>query len=381
MGIAFRYARRRQILPSWRLAGSWCLLAAGLCMAAWTITYLSRPPQVEVVQSIPTGLPTTKARSVDIPLALLCDYYEHGIEHAPPRNPHGVMQRREDHYRAPPDPFDLMRRQLTASPADVGLSRQLDIWQRDWLLGRPATPGMIQTLEQTAAQSTLSPRDLMKAARAIEFLADDQVAAAFFGAALTKASRAYAALQPGSPAVMALLHELDQTRALWRLGDYQALEKRFRLARQFYSPLSVESRRAACLLADALFYQDRFDEAADVILAAQAENLRVGDLGALDKSDLPEMEYLQGYLTYCAGRFDQAIPHLRRVLGTGEHDQVAARCLFEALLHAGRLDEAQACCDQAITHLHITISAQAAMNQKLEQAKQSNQWRQSASGD
>ena len=37
-------------------------------------------------------------KSADIPVGLLCDYYEHGIEHAPPRDPSGVMQKRERFY-------------------------------------------------------------------------------------------------------------------------------------------------------------------------------------------------------------------------------------------------------------------------------------------
>src|SRR5215469_15335501 len=42
-------------------------------------------------------------------LGLLCDYYEHGIEHAPPRDPRGVMQARETFYIPPQDPLELLR--------------------------------------------------------------------------------------------------------------------------------------------------------------------------------------------------------------------------------------------------------------------------------
>jgi tetratricopeptide (TPR) repeat protein len=381
MGSDSQYIGTHHIVISLRVAGSWCLVLAVAGGAAWLVTYLARAPQVEIVQAIHSNTTSVAhgTRPVDMPLALLCDFYEHGIEHAPPRDPRGVMQRREDHYRAPPDPFDLMRRQLTASLEDTRLARQICAWQQDWMLGHPAGLKIIGALEQSAAQSSLNTHNLLEVGRAMNFLAGDQVAAAFFRAALAKASREYSALPPGSPEALSLIHELDQTKALWRLGDYPSLELRFRLARRLHPPLSVESRRAGCLLADALFYQDRFDEAADVILAVQAENLRVGDLGALDKSDLPEMEFLQGYLGYCARRFDQAIPHLRRLLGTGEHDQVAARSLFEALLQAGRLDEAQACCDEVAARFHLPASAAAVMNQKLEEARQSSQWRQSIS--
>ncbi|MGA2496581.1 MAG: hypothetical protein ABSH20_02500 [Tepidisphaeraceae bacterium] len=42
-------------------------------------------------------------KTVTLPVILLADYYEHRVEHAPPRDPSGAMQRRERHYRAPAD--------------------------------------------------------------------------------------------------------------------------------------------------------------------------------------------------------------------------------------------------------------------------------------
>src|SRR5438105_1879640 len=45
------------------------------------------------------------ANPADIQLAMLGDFYEHGIEHTPPRDPSGAMQKRERFYRAPTDPF------------------------------------------------------------------------------------------------------------------------------------------------------------------------------------------------------------------------------------------------------------------------------------
>ena len=47
------------------------------------------------------GLDPTALRPAEVRPALLCDYYEHNIEHAPPRDPSGCMQRREYDYAAP----------------------------------------------------------------------------------------------------------------------------------------------------------------------------------------------------------------------------------------------------------------------------------------
>src|SRR5258706_15101712 len=53
---------------------------------------------------------------------LLVDYYEHGIEHAPPRDPSGCMQRREQFYCAPANPRLLIRSRITKSMSAVALS-------------------------------------------------------------------------------------------------------------------------------------------------------------------------------------------------------------------------------------------------------------------
>lgn len=313
--------------------------------------------------------------SIEIPLALLSKYYEHGLEHTPPRDPSGAMQRREAYYRAPPDPLELIGSRLPGS-ADSGVRLELKQWQGIWLAGRPIEPGTVRALEQAARHSTLDALTLMEAGRAFGFLEGDELAAAFFRAAFAKAAGEYAASRPGDPAGLPLLRELDQTAALWRLKDYPALEMRFGLVRRLAPPLSVQSRRAGCLLVDALFYQDRFDEAADLILAVQKEHRHAGDLGALERSDLYEMEYLQGYVLFCAGRFQAAIPHLKRVHGGGEHDQAAAKALFAALVQSSRFKEAQDCYLDIVNRFKVPLPACQVMQRELEQAKLRRQWQQ-----
>jgi len=124
------------------------------------------------------------------------------------------------------------------------------------------------------------------------------LAGCWYRAGLAKAERQYKDTPPGDPKARPLLCLLDQTKALWRLKDYAAMEKRFALAKRLNAPLSVESRRAGYLLADMLYYQRRFSEAADMIVAVQAENERVGDLGTLEKSDIGEMHWTQGLFLY-----------------------------------------------------------------------------------
>jgi hypothetical protein len=315
---------------------------------------------------------------MDLPLGLLCDYYEHGIEHAPPRDPRGVMQQRESFYKEPGEPVELLRAKLSDVPADTELDLCLTEWEAGWLTGHRASPTIINRFREAAERSSVDTITLLHAARGFEFLEGDELAAAVFRAALSKAERQYARTQAGNPVALPLLRELDQTKALWRLKDYKALEMRFRLARRLNPALSTASRRAGYLLADALFYQDRFDEAADLIVAVQAENQRVGDLGLLEKSDIYEMNYEQGYLLFSAGRFESAIPFLKLVCGDGEHAQVAARALFTAFLKSGRVEEARSCLRDLATRFKISPSSQAFFDQELEEVVQRAYWRQQA---
>src|SRR5437588_7185312 len=63
-------------------------------------------------------------------VGLLADYYEHGIEHTPPRDPSGAMQRREHQYRAPADPLDLIRSKLKSDADDGALRHKFDEWEK-----------------------------------------------------------------------------------------------------------------------------------------------------------------------------------------------------------------------------------------------------------
>src|SRR4051812_33374117 len=50
------------------------------------------------------GRDPSAAAPVELQMALLSQFYEHGPEHAPPRDPGGAMQRRERDYTPPPNP-------------------------------------------------------------------------------------------------------------------------------------------------------------------------------------------------------------------------------------------------------------------------------------
>jgi len=292
----------------------------------------------EELASYPSG---KKSLSADVPIALLSDYFEHGLEHAPPRDPRGVMQKREGYYQPPHDPVSFLGGKLTGTSSDRRLARLVGAWSDRFVQGLVSTTSQIELLEQAAGDSSIDPISLLQAAQSFQFLEGDAMALAFIRAGLTKAERQFAAMRSGDQRALPLLHQLDQTKVLWKQKDYVALERRFRLARRLYPPLSIQSRRAGYLLADALFYQHRCKEAETVVMGVMGEHRRSGDLGLLDPGDWYEMTYQVGYLQFSAGDLEPAIQNLRQVQGKGEHDKDVATALFSAFLQTGRLSEAE----------------------------------------
>jgi hypothetical protein len=280
-------------------------------------------------------------RPVDIPLALLCDYYEHVREHVPPRDPTHPLQQRERHYFTPSDPFDAIATRLSSSQPDTALRAQLAAWERQWASGRTASPAQLRELELLAAPSSLKAEVLLDAGRALNFLAGDDAAAAFFRAAIAKAEEQYRQTAVGDPAALPLLDQLQQTRALWRLRDDATLARRFALAARLYPTLSVETRRSECLLAHSLYYQGRSEDAANIILRLWEEDRQASDLGVADKSDFAEMDWLSGLYLAAARRYGEAVPYFNAYLQHGEDRKLeAVQYLAVCLKHLGRKSDA-----------------------------------------
>ena len=329
---------------------------------------------------------TVRERAADIPVGLLMDYYEHAVEHTPPRDPTGCMQRRERNYTAPPNPFTLVRSRLTASPADVAFRQQFDAWETRWRQGtlQATSPGTARAtrqrgssngpdlaalaiLEKLAIESSLNAVTLLDAGRAIDFLAGDEAAAAWYRAGLAKAQVEYQGTSPGDPKARPLLAVLDQTKALWRINDRRTMEKRFALARALNAPLSPESRRAGCLLAQMLFYQGRGSDAADVMLGLWKEHAQAGDLGALERSDFGEMYWETGLFLYVARRWDEAVPQLEGLLKTDDgRKRQACQYILECLVESDRYDEARARVKQYAEQYSLPAAQADQVEQRIE---------------
>ena len=138
-----------------------------------------------------------------------------------------------------------------------------------------------------------------------------------------------------------MLSLLDQTKALWRLNDYAAMEKRFALAKRLNTRLSPEARRAGYLHAEMFYYQQRFSEAADAMLQVQSQHEQAGDLGLLEKSDIYEMDWVLGMMLFTDKRYAASLPHVRGCAARdGEHLRGALSTLIAVYANLGRIDEA-----------------------------------------
>jgi len=163
------------------------VLSVGAIAAIVTLTVspLRRHPlkSSHFVGTDPAGEFAGTFENVDIPVGLLCDYYEHGVEHAPPRDPSGVMQRRERFYRSPRDPFEQ-----STFRKDPTLSTVLFRYEDDLRAGKPAT-GRVELLQRLADSDNLTSLDLIEVGRALNWIEGDEAATILFKAGLVKAKR------------------------------------------------------------------------------------------------------------------------------------------------------------------------------------------------
>jgi hypothetical protein len=282
-------------------------------------------------------------------MALLVQYYEHGPEHAPPRDPGGAMQRREHGYTGPPNPFPVLQRTLADDDRDRPLKdwvgkyeaalrkdelrtsndpTQLHPQGSDFILTAKVTqdrrrseiavvPG--PALAAALATCSLDATTLLDVGRAMQFLSGDDFAIPWYRAGMLKAAEELKDVGPGDDRVKPLLALTEQMgKALWRTNaGWDVQEQRFRLAHRLYPPLSPEARRSGVLLGVSFFYQGKSKDAAAAIVEVQKEHDQAGDLGALEKSDFDEMSWLSGLFLSQAGRYDEAKPHWERCAKLG----------------------------------------------------------------
>ena len=327
--------RKRTILTS--LAGVIVSL-----VGLWWYRWQPRP-YGSTVLSVEEDTSFAKFKPVDIPVGLLVDYYEHVNEHVPPRDPTGAMQRRERGYRAPRDPSEMLGKKNVIPTNVPSFGSMMAKLESDLLSGHDYESDRVgrDDLRWMLQESSLSPEDTLEFGRGVQFLLGPKSAAVCFDVGLDRAMLGIVqnTVVENSPN---LVEELDQTKVLWQVRDYVGLEKRFRVVQHMYLPLTVENRRAAVLCASAVFLQGRFDEAVELLSEAQAAHNRAGDLGVLEKSDIAEMEYLQGSFLFSARKYNLAVEHFEAFLRSGDARAVeAARMMEICLRRIGREDRAR----------------------------------------
>lgn len=292
--------------------------------------------------AVPAGDGAGKSR-VFVPPILLTNYYEHQLEHVPPRDALEYMQRRELRYTAPPDPYALAGRAPARSEADVLLMQWLARRRASFLRGTTASTGELAELGPLLRACSFKVETLLNVGRSFNYLEGDESAIPWYSAGLGRVPDEYAGAAPGSAVTIPLLDLLDQTGALWRRRDLRALEGRFTIAARLSPPLSLQARRATFLLAQAHVRQRDFRRALDTMLLLQQAHERAGDLGAVDPTDVLETHWIIGTCHHNLGQFADAIPHFSTVTDAGGKGSRESRTyLIDCLLKTGRVAEANA---------------------------------------
>ena len=143
----------------------------------------------------------------------------------------------------------------------------------------------------------------------------------------------------GDPSLLPLIHELDATKLLWDLKDWEALEQRFQCASRLNPPESIASRRADVLRAIVLINLHRNRDGAEELTKAWSDAQALNDF---TPADTAELQWLTAIVFVPAGRFDQARALCRAVAERGGQRSPCAATLDAFCLdHLGRKAEAQ----------------------------------------
>jgi len=270
--------------------------------------------------------------------ATLFECYEHARENVPPRNDTGVRQR---NWQAPPMPLEVIRAAVNdkSSAEERELLGWMEKWDANYRAGRPIDPAWQMSLRAILERTRLPFEVLFKLGSAMGFLEHENVAAIFYRAALRTAQEEYKNISPLDPRAGMLRAALPQMGMLWTIGDYPALEQRFALEMRLYAPLSQEGRKCAHSCAEAMYYQGKSKEAAELIATVMQRHEQAADL---NQSDREEMGWIEGIFYSGNQRYKEAIPGLIIACSSGGNralnaSQMLGMCI--ARLPAAEIDE------------------------------------------
>jgi len=270
--------------------------------------------------------------------ATLFECYEHARENVPPRNDTGVRQRG---WQAPPMPLETIRAAVNEkSNADEGeLLEWMEKWDANYRGGRPRDPAEQMSLRAILERTRLPFEVLFKLGSAMGFLEHENVAAVFYRAALRRAEEEYKNISPLDPQAGMLRSALPQMGMFWTVSDYPALEQRFALEMRLYPPLSQEGRKCAHSCAEAMYYQGKSKEAAELIATVMQRHEQAADL---NQSDREEMGWIEGIFYSGNQRYKEAILGLIIACSAGgtralNASQMLGMCI--ARLPAAEMDE------------------------------------------
>lgn len=274
----------------------------------------------------------TSPQPIEIPVPLLANYYNHRFENGPPRDASSI-KRREYGNSIPRRPLTII------APFSDG--SRLNTWLVNWERGEPTTAQRLAEIDEAIASTSLSSSTLFELARALNYLDGDEVADHCFRAALARVPAVGGAFpHVSATSSKALLADLQQTGALWRVEDYASLIKRFDIESSLFAPSSPESRRADHAKAEAYYYSMNSAPAVAIVRDLWTRHQAANDLS---ESDWEEMHWVTALYERGANLDStNTIEHLRACIAMkGSHMRPATKLLVACLAERDMLPEAE----------------------------------------
>ena len=250
------------------------------------------------------------------------------------------------------DPVKIAAAERAALPQDSRLRKWIGQWE-GYLKDRKLPPKpALEDLEALLAREQHTARTLSELGRAAALAGDKTLSNAYRQAAMAEARKQFADNQRNAEddaEAVKSLRNLGRT-FLRDLKDFEAARDVFAEVKDWEAPGTAKARLTARWHAESIYELSREQRQ----LAPTAAKLLSDILAAqwkepIGQYELGDINWGIGSCWYCAGQFDQAIPHFRKafdIKGAHYYTPLAAQYLVSSLAHLGRAAEAQKMADE-----------------------------------
>ncbi|HEY8665659.1 MAG TPA: hypothetical protein VIL86_03295 [Tepidisphaeraceae bacterium] len=212
---------------------------------------------------------------------------------------------------------------------------KLAAWVSRWI-SQPTTDEQRKAIGADLQATTISSLALFRIGQGIAYIDGQNAAIPWFCMSVERAKNEFESSSLPMKSREEIAHALAvMSRPLFAVADYNhSLIIHDRLA-EYFPKRSANSRRAAFMRVECLFYLAKFDDAVATVRQLESDNADAGDL---PPEDLHQMHWLNGVIYYSAGKYADAITNLQQAM-TGPNASLAASVpgyLCLAYAHEGK---------------------------------------------